>query len=292
MPLLKTFLPLACCILMAAAQAHAQGSRRIDAVIVAERPGPERTAAEAGSYVLLDGGYIEEGDPVAGERSPTPAAVRQAVEQGLSSKGFTAASPEDASLLVTYHYGVIRPRSLTPRVTVRLHPQYRARLAVVTPYALLERVEDALVLRDRGMPAPELQRVELRDALQAATGGRYFIILSAYDLAELRRGNQAPLWRVKMSTQDTSSSMDRSIRSLAMESGRFIGQNMRRPEFDSASLQPEPSQMTASEPSNSALGEDIARAAQVLSRQEHEMFSGSGGSDADYDLWRARKNRR
>jgi hypothetical protein len=73
--------------------------------------------------------------------------------------------------------------------------------------------------------------------VQNARRPRIFIIISAFDYAGLAQQHEVkPLWRVKLSAQETSGDMDQVIPSLIAMGAPFFGKNIQEPRIVQATL--------------------------------------------------------
>lgn len=210
--------------------------RKINMLAIAEQfPLPDRRQADApanpSSYVLIDGGFIEAGDPVAGEHPPAPPAVAAALQNALTSAGYTLAPAGAApTAALIYHWGVIHDERMPLRVPFRLEPNLRTRLSLVTPAAQFPSIEDRIISR-RDYTPPALQMFEypdVRDALDLARDGVYFVVVSAYDYGALARGETNLLWRTKLTAPLNSGALADVIHSLLRRAAPYLGRHLAR----------------------------------------------------------------
>ena len=136
-----------------AANQSTPDSRKFYMAVVAERtdqaakpalPTPDHPAY----YVAYDAGYIEAGDPIGGEEPAPAAAVAQALRATLASQNYLPASAP--SLLIVYHWGVIRPDSHQIRDTFNIQPNLKARIALVSPSRQAGEIENYLLEQRMG----------------------------------------------------------------------------------------------------------------------------------------------
>jgi hypothetical protein len=116
------------------------------------------------------------------------------------------------SLVLVYHWGFIRIGSgnlLT----------WEGRLDLVAPEILARLSEQFLI--DGYEPRPGTQGGTPTPPWDA----RYFIIVSAYDYADLTRQQTTLLWRLRLSVSDRSGSMDEVLPALAGGSGPFFARS-------------------------------------------------------------------
>lgn len=243
------------------------------------------------SYLACDGGYIESGDPTAGEKPPSATAVARALRSALTTRGYApAAEGIKPTLLLTYHWGVIRP-GIIPHGPYAISPNLKARLMLVAPAALATEIETQLVqggVKQGGIfSTMSGLRPALDNILTLANDAHYFVIISAYDHARLELGESKLLWRVKSRARGNSTGMDQALPALFAASAPYLGGGRDRAEFIKAPLPPlqstEPDgrnhPMFATTPATEA--EPANRAVRALLAQEHEAFSGQKASAWD-----------
>lgn len=283
------------------ALAFARGQITFDVVTEQSVAGAAFASPSADSpvtYVIRDGGAIDAGDPIAGEKPPAPDAVARALHQALASRHYQPATDgRSPAVLLTYHWGVIRPvvvpsvRGMRPgfggfdRVVDDRQLTYdttlRARIALVAPSAVARETQDRFVGINH-LPVPGYVTPAMRDALQDAMDAHYFIIVSAYDYAALTRGETTLLWRTRLSTLDNAGEQDRVVVTLAAASGPYLGRNARRAEIEKTPLLAEAPAGAAAPPAG-ADDEPVAtqKLIQQLVAREHAVFSGEPGTKED-----------
>ncbi len=200
--------------------------------VVAEQMNPATaptppTAEHPAYYVAYDGGYIEAGDPIAGENPPPPSAVANAVHQSLATQHYLPATAEHApSLVLIYHWGLLNRDSFQIRNIFQIQPNLRARIYLVAPKAYARRmVEDIMDRRQPGFVHIPIIDPEEQTLLQLAHDNRYFVILSAYDYASIVHGKADLVWRVRMSTDSAGHSMRDALPALLRGAAPYFGQN-------------------------------------------------------------------
>lgn len=281
----------------AADQPSPGSGRKFYIAVVAERtdqaakpnlPTPDHPA----SYVAYDAGYIEEGDPIANEKPPSAATVAQALRGNLGTQNYLpAAAPSAPSLVLIYHWGLLRPDSYQVRSSFRIEPNLRARLALVATTKQAGDIENFLMDRRLGRinPAfrvPGFLNFRERDLLDLARDDRYFVIVSAYDFAALTRREATLVWRVKVSTRGPGVAMADALPALLSAGGPYFGRNLADTQTLKAPLFPE-GRIESGAPKAEAFlpPPDVARQIDEhylrgLMRQERIEFSGIYASDA------------
>lgn len=275
------FLAVSLFALVVVDTATAAGRGKLDLIAIGERTAaarelPTASAADPLSYVAVQGRYIEAGDPVAGERPPQPEAVVEALRAALSTQDYTpAAAGVTPQLVVTYHWGVIRPDSTQLPSTSELKPNLKTRLSLVARQKLVEDIErDLIAHRYTRSPVVSNLIPSYRDALEWAHDSRYFVIVSAYRYESLIDGSPVLVWRTRLSAADNSGSMSEVIPALLAAAGDQLGQEHRLAELLRV---PFPSVATSSAP-DQAVDRHVEQlnrdALQQLLHDERLAFSG------------------
>ena len=272
--------------------------KQVDVRVVAEQTDEGATVRrptreQPAFYVAHDGGLIEAGDGVAGDTPPTPAAVGQALRSALGSQGYEPASPASApSLVLIYHWGVIRPSSFIAPTPFKISPNLKARLALVAPVRIAQRVENYLLSRkmsseiNRNFPTPAYLGPDSRDALDLARDSFYFVVVSAYDRAALSRHEKTLLWRTKLTARDVSGSMDEVIATLINAGASYLGVHVEETISFKSPLVTAAADLTASNTTtvlavSPGAGELDAGFVAKIIKQEHDFFSGEYGASLD-----------
>jgi hypothetical protein len=236
-----------------AAHADAPRGKKLYAMVVSERTdvGPKEKAPEAVqpfSYVAIDGGYIEAGDPVAGEKPPTPAQMRSALVAGLAAEHQPLANATPVDLVLIYHWGVIRKDTFQIAPNNDVTPNHRARLNLVASSRIVDRVAEDIVSRRYRMPS--YLTIDERDAITYAQDDRYFVVVAAYDFAALLRGETVLRWRTRLSAATNSGSMNDVLPALIQNGAGFLGRHLNNAEteiwrLDASALSPVESDSSA-----------------------------------------------
>ncbi len=214
------------------AAAYSWGGK-LDELIVAERTADGMALAQPKAdhpayYVAFDGGYIEEGDPIAGEKPPAAGAVGQALRQALATQGYQEATGQAApSLVITYHWGVLHRDTHQVRSPHKMEPNLKARINLVATKTYAERMETDIMDRRQ----PTLVHIPILDPreqtlLQLLGDDHYFVIVSAYDFAALTHRETKLLWHVKLSTRSAGVSMEEALPTLLQGAAPYFGQHL------------------------------------------------------------------
>lgn len=233
-------LTLLACGLVLAATAPAARAGWFDSVyenVVAEQPHPANapappTAGHPAYYVAFDGGYIEAGNPIAGEKPPKPSVVANALFHALASQHYEqATSAHPPSLVIIYHWGLLRRDTYQIRNIFQIQPNLRARIYLVAPTKYAKRmVEDIMDRRQPGpvhIPIIDPEEITL---LQLAHDNRYFVIVSAYDYQSVVNGKARLVWRAKLSTLSVGASMSQALPALLRGGASYFGRNFAKPQ--------------------------------------------------------------
>jgi len=207
-------------------------SNNVDILAVAEQvqaaPSPQDNPV---SYVAFDGGYIEAGDPIAGETAPSPDQVSQSLNSALAEHGFRMARGTAPSIVLTYHWGVLRIDHQQIRVPYGIKTNLIARIELVSTQKLGAEVENHILAREKGsgmnedVSSPTILAGPLETVRQDSHYPRFFVVVSAYDYQALAHREPRLLWRTKLSALETSGAMDEVIPALIAGGGPFFGKN-------------------------------------------------------------------
>ena len=260
-------------------------SDNFQVIVVAERatdapPG----IASATSYVAFDGGYVEAGDPVAGDNPPSANQVRQDLGSALASQGFQAAG-SSPSLMLIYHWGVIRADHREIKVPYEIRKNQMARIALVSTEHAGTEVENSILNGEKGggqnlnASSPVFLTAPLDAVLQHARVPRIFVVVSAYDFQAFAQHREARLvWRTKLSAQDNSGDMAEVIPPLIAKGAQFLGKGLPDVTYTEATLQGrqaaavQASYSTQPSPDSYGLDKDALNG---LLREERIRFSGT-----------------
>jgi hypothetical protein len=229
-------------------------SDNFEMLVVAEtaKDAPQAQAPAAPfTYSAIDGGYIEAGDPIVGDTPPTADRVRQALYDAMRAQGFEA-NRTSPSVLLTYYWGVLRPDRQEIRMPYGIKSNLNARLRLVSTEELGSEVENHILGRQKAdgtnmnAASPPILVGPTESVVQNARRPRIFIIVSAFDYAALAQQHAVkPLWRVKLSAQETSGDMDQVIPSLIAMGAPFFGKNIQEPRIVQATLATAPGGATS-----------------------------------------------
>ncbi len=185
------------------------------------------------SYVAFDGGYVEAGDPIAGDTPPSADQVRQELRTALASQGYQTAQGAP-SLVLTYHWGVLRKDRQQIRVPFGIKTNLRARIALVSTEMLRAEAENYILGVEKGSDidmnasTPALLVGPVETVIQNSNFARIFIVVSAYDYQSLSDRHEVKLvWRTKLSAQESSGEMFEVIPPLIAVGGQFFGKDSR-----------------------------------------------------------------
>ena len=224
-------------------------SDNFEMLVVAERA--KDVSADAGkptSYVAVDGGSIEAGDPIAGDSAPTPRQVRQYLESALEAQGFKSGETTP-NLVLIYHWGVIRIDHREISVPFHIKKNLEARIAVVSTELLGAEVDNHFKNRaeaggeNDNASSPTLLVGPLATVVQQARLPRIFIVVSAFDYQSLAQHHEAKLvWTAKLSAQESAGDMTEVIPPLIAKGAAFFGQDFPDVRIIQARLESHPSE--------------------------------------------------
>ena len=260
-------------------------SDNFDALVVAERSkdAPAELCKPC-SYVAFDGGFIEAGDPIAGDTEPTPEQVRQSLTSALAAQGFqdTKGSP---ALVIVYHWGVLRVDHIEIKVPYEIKKNLAARLNLVATRRMDAEIQN--LIRDReqaggldlSAATPRFLVPPLDTVVAHARLPRIFVVVSAYDYQALSSRHEAKLvWRTKLSAQETSGDMQEVIPPLVSAGAPYFGQDLAEVPQLKATLVSKPAAAPDSykfQPTPETYGLDRQLMLHVI-RQERNKISGYG----------------
>ncbi|HTB79910.1 MAG TPA: hypothetical protein VK717_03385 [Opitutaceae bacterium] len=181
-------------------------------------------------YLLIKGGYREEGEKVAGEKSPPPEKVESMVRNALAAANYQGVTADSRELdyIIAYHWGYMNPEKIDG-VTFN------------QPMMLALVAGGSLDKMNPGFPPWE-------DITQAADNDRYFIVISAYSPgAYVNHHEKKLLWRAQMSLDSDGTTQDESMPALVSASVAYLGHETTLPQEINESLE-RPSQVIISAP--------------------------------------------
>ena len=190
------------------------------------------TADQPAICLLVNGGYHEEGEMVAGENPPDPAKVQDLVYKALAAAHYLAYPPDKLpksrdlklSYIIVYYWGYMNPKTedadagddndadASPTVDFN----GAAMISLVAGDSL-----------DRMVPNTQIWD----ETLAAAEQDRYFVFISAYSPAAYFKNRERKLlWRAQMSLPSTGVTFDQSIDALVASSVNYLGRSTDLPQ--------------------------------------------------------------
>lgn len=207
-------------------------------------------------YASWDGGLVERGDSVAGERPPNPARLAAVMRQALAASGYLPASAEHLPTIVVHyrwgsynHLTAIDDGSSTQSTgdadsapslpaddmaddTVRRNLIMRAALVGGPAFA-----RDLIRAADLHLMEQFRMRDSRNDELvDMALGDLYFVVAVGYDAAAAHQGKAVALWTTKISTNSQGLAMDETLPALASSGRKFFGHETEGPVLTSPRL--------------------------------------------------------
>jgi hypothetical protein len=213
-------------------------------------------------YAGWDGGLVEAGDIVAGEKPPKKERLAAIMQQALAASGYLPATKEHPpSVIVHYRWGSYNHLTSMPSPDgpaastddtdttssstsetdptddlsdpmVRRNLTARAALVGGVGFSrdLLKAAEFGLIdeFRQRD-PRNE-------DLVEMALGDLYFVVAVAYDAGAAKQGKAHQLWITKISTNSQGLAMDETLPALATNGRNVFGHETNGPVLTSARL--------------------------------------------------------
>jgi hypothetical protein len=252
-------------------------SNNFDMLVVAERFDGRHEPTGPLPFAILDGGYIEAGDPIAGDTPPTPGAVAQGLQSALVSQGFQHADSAP-SVVLTYHWGILRVDHQQISLPYGIKTNLEARIELVSTSQLGAEVENHILVQKKGpglnpdAAAPKILIGPTETVVQDARQPRIFLIVSAYDYQGLLHREAKLLWRAKLSTREQSGDMEEVIPALAAGGAPYFGRDIEEPKTVETTPRAVPAAAAAAATAES-LNLD-RRYMDGLLKAEHTSFSG------------------
>jgi hypothetical protein len=254
-------------------------SDNFDMLVVAERPAPPPGPARL-TCAVVDGGYVEAGDPIAGDEPPAPLVVSKAMGAALAGTGLTPVRSRP-DVLITYHWGALRIDHMELRAPYSIKSNLKARIELVSTTKVGQEVENHLFLRRHSgeenvdAATPPLLVGSLRTARENADQSHLFVIISAYDAASVAHHAPRVLWRTKLSTREQSGAMKDVIPALITAGAPYLARDL--PEVKTLEATPGAAVLgDAVTAAPDALGIDRA-ALDALLLDERRTYSGTSG---------------
>jgi len=282
--------------LLAADTARPAHERKIDIIVIAEQSkrGEELAKAVTSSpptYAAYDAGYVEAGDPIAGEHPPSADVVADRVRQALDQAGFRNSSEEPApTYVIIYSWGLLRPERRPDIGASRIDPNLKQRLSLVAPWHTVSDLEQEILTRRVTHLSPTffVDRPSWRDAFDYAHDPRFFLIVTAFEGRNVNN-TSTPLWRTTLSTQETRTSMAQAIPTLAAAGASYFGKDFNDPHYERPVVD-----VSAPAAASAATANMVARATAMmpsdglrqLLKKEHDRASGEfGPRDDEKGVW-------
>jgi len=214
-------------------------------------PTPDHPA----TYILIPGGYREEGQTVAGEKPPPPEKVDQFVRRALAAANYHGANvsfmhvlngalnqtfpagydpaksdSKEIDYIIVYHWGYMNPEKTA------FGDNGDGSNATSNDIVFNQPMMLALVA---GGSIAHLTPDDMRwgDVMQAANENRYFLVITAYSPAGyFKHHEKRLLWRAQMSLDSDGTDQTESMPALASASVNYLGRQTNLPEKITESL--------------------------------------------------------
>jgi hypothetical protein len=186
-------------------------------------------SAEAPVYfVAYDHGRKSEGEVIGEKVFPTPAALQETLFDALAVNGYRpAAAGQAPGLVLIYHWGSHNAMDLEQTILFpRLHQRHVLERAVlVGGSAYREQVAREFsfgyTFADRMPKKVFLMEQAVRDL--------YFVVVSAYDHAELVAGRRQLAWRTTMTVNTNGIAMRDALPPLVVTAAEYFGRETTEP---------------------------------------------------------------
>jgi len=186
----------------------------------------KRDATSRPSYVLRPGTKLDEGDVEPEAGFPVESALEPVLRKALASVGFLPpVAGEAPALLITFWWGCFNYSNHSLRPAERRHFLECAALVGGESFAqaLGRASDDERSMGPLAMDAFANRDDRTRWLVAQAETNRYYIVISAYDLAAYRRGVSRLQWRVKLSTDSRHAMGDEAVATMLMNCGQLLG---------------------------------------------------------------------
>lgn len=197
------------------------------------------TASNPASYLLISGGYREEGEKTVGEKSPPPEKIEQMVRNALTAAHYQEINKNSKELnyIIVYHWGYMNPETDDFG-----DPDNTGNKIVFNEPMMLALVAGASLDKlDPGFS-------DYTNIMQAAGQNRYFLIISAYSPAAYKKNREKKLlWRAQMSLDSDGTNQNESMPALVSASVSYLGHETDIPKQIDESLE-RPSQVIIGTP--------------------------------------------
>jgi hypothetical protein len=269
---MRTFLALAVVLFLLPGASFA-GSR-VDLIVVAKqtaqgaklaRPTPEHPAY----YLAFDAGDVGAGLPAGSAPRLAAAAIEQPLHNALRSEGYEAATAQNApSLVLISHWGCLRPGAPSRLI-------WEGRLDAVAPRKPVSVSEDFSV---EGGAAGGQSAPDPREGTQLAPDARYFVVVSAYDFADLAQQKPTLLWRVQLSAPVSRGAMTEVLPALAAGGGPFLARSFDSRHITTTQRLAEAGAAAGENSPGHPADQSDAGLSQSLAKHVRDFFAGEQGS--------------
>jgi hypothetical protein len=211
-------------VLLGVSCAHADNLRDVNIYSFLTEAGKQLvppTADHPATYLLISAGYKEEGELVAGEKSPDPKKVATLVRKALSNAHYIGVKKDskELDLIVVYYWGYMNPQideSADDDETPSINFNGASMVALVAGNSM-----------DQMTPNTSTWQ----DTIAASEESRYFVFIAAYSpAAYVNKHQKKLLWRAQMSVASNGVNLDQSINALVDSSVNYLGRATETPQ--------------------------------------------------------------
>ena len=183
------------------------------------------------NYFLVNGGYHEAGELVAGEKPPAAEKVEAMVQKALSAAHYIdihlQKNPKELDYLIVYYWGYMNPKTQdTDSDDVDSDDGNVSPTVNMNGAAMISLVAGDSI--NRMTP----NTIAWDDVMQAAEDDRYFVFIAAYSPAAYFKNNRERklLWRAQMSPPSDGVTFEKSIKVMVDSSVNYLGRETDRPQ--------------------------------------------------------------
>ncbi len=199
-------------------------------------------------YVGADGGKMEMGDVIAGERPPQTVVLQKTLQNSLTQSGYLGATRANPpTIFIHYRWGSYNQISYS---TQGFSGDGGPEAAPVDNFQVANLIERCAIVGGTRFALDAARSMRSSGSLQffrsqsptndlllsRAEGNLFFVIASAYDYAAAQRGERILLWRTRMSTTSNGLTMEETLPAIVRLAGPYFGKETKEPQILSPRL--------------------------------------------------------
>ena len=199
------------------------------------RARPVPSAQAPTYYAIVDGGQVEEGDPVAGDAWPTASELARVLGSSLAQGGYLPAAPgHPPTVMVHYRWGILNRREPVSGASAvggnAELPDSDDRVQMKNFVARAMFVGGEKFTRDllhaiktHSLDAFRARDWQTDDLVSLVFCNLYVILASGYDYEALQRGEKKLLWKTRIATDSHGLVLRETLPALVRNAGVYIG---------------------------------------------------------------------